>query len=430
MSFEFVLAKRFTFPKTVEGSKRPAFIVLIGTVGIAIGTAVLILALSIVQGFSHEIKAKILGFGSHIQVSQVTGHSFSTAETNMEQLMALPGVSAMSPFFQSQVIAKSQAMSEIGGGLIEPAQLKAIEPETDVSFIRQKITEGSFFGVPDSVLNPGIELPVVIGKKLARKLRLELHDELILIRSDMHELGLVDAHRLSIQELLPRLYIWPAQVVGIYETGLAQGFDESMIFSSLSHAQKTLSDSKIISGYVIQSNQADRIEPLTADINYKLGYPFQARSIFDIYYNIFAWLRLQENIIPMLLVTISIVAGFNVISTLLIMVLDKKKEIGILLSMGLKKSKIKQVFVSQSFLMAALGVLAGNILALGLTWFERLFHVISLTEEVYFLNQVPILIKPENYLLVSAITLLISLVASYFPSRLSARLNPIEVIEN
>lgn len=430
MKFEFILAQRFTFPHAIKGSRRPTFIVLIATVGIAIGTAALIIALTIVQGFSHEIKEKILGFGSHIQVTQITGQLFSTEKTNLDELSKLGDVNAMSPFLHSPVIVKSASLSRFGESLIEPAQLKAIDPKNDVSFIRTKIAEGTFFRQPDSLLNPGVELPILIGKKLAQKLRLELNDELLLIRSDMHELGLVDVHQMSIQDILPKLYIWPAQVVGIYETGLVQGFDESMIFSSLKHAQKTLQDSSLISGYDIQTLNPDGIPKLTQDMNSRLGYPFHARSIFDIYYNIFAWLRLQENIIPMLLVTISIVAGFNVISTLLIMVLDKKKEIGILMSMGLGQQKIRRVFISQSILMAGLGIVLGNLLALGLSMLEKLFHIVAISEEVYFLKQVPILIKPENYVLVSAITLFICIAASYLPSRLSTHLNPVDVIEN
>jgi len=430
LKFEFLVAQRFTFPHTIKGSRRPTFIVSIAIAGIAIGTAALILALSIVQGFSYEIREKILKFGAHIQVTPITGVLFSPKDTNLGMLRDFEYVGAMSPFLESQVIVKSNGRSRSGTSLIEPAKLKAIDPKEDVSFIRDNIVEGAFFKQADSNLSSGVELPVVIGKTLAKKLQLKLNDELILIRSDMHELGLVDARRLSLEELLPRLQIWSAQVVGVYETGLAQGFDETMVFSSLKDAQKTLNDTSLISGYDIKSLNPDAIAPLTKAMNVKLGYPFQAKSVFDLYYAIFAWLRLQENIIPMLLITISIVAGFNVISTLLIMVLDKKKEIGILMAMGLESAKVRRVFISQSVLMAGVGVLLGNLLALGLSMLEQFFHLVPLVEEVYFLKQVPVLIKPENYALVSTITLAISALASYFPSRLSSNLNPVDVIES
>ncbi|NTW50858.1 MAG: ABC transporter permease, partial [Chlorobiales bacterium] len=133
MKFEIVVARRFAFPKSVAASRKPTFISVIATVGITLGTAALILTLSIVQGFSQEIKAKMIGFGSHIRIIDMAGRLFPEVPETVTKIQGFPNIAAASPFLQADVILKRE--SKEGEVLIEPAILKGISPEHDVSFI-------------------------------------------------------------------------------------------------------------------------------------------------------------------------------------------------------------------------------------------------------------------------------------------------------
>jgi lipoprotein-releasing system permease protein len=153
-----------------------------------------------------------------------------------------------------------------------------------------------------------------------------------------------------------------------------------------------------------------------------------ARTIYQIYQNIFVWLRFQENIIPLLLISVTVVAAFNVISTLLIIVLEKSREIGVVMSFGASDKQVKTIFISQSLLMAGVGIAIGNALALTLSIAEKSLHLISLSEETYFISNVAIAIKPINYFAISCFTVLVCWLASLIPSSVAAKLNPVEAL--
>ncbi|ACF14641.1 protein of unknown function DUF214 [Chloroherpeton thalassium ATCC 35110] len=427
MKFELTIAHRFTFPPSRSGVKRPAFIVTIAMLGIMLGTTALILTLSIVQGFSDEIKKKIVGFGSHIQVTQVGGRVFDLASSPFDDLAHVSNVDALSPFYQTDVILKGSR--EDGKEIfIEPAVLKGIIPSEDVSFIRDKITEGVYFTEVTGAHVAANELYVILGKKLAQRIGAKVGSSVLLMSSNELESANLFNKNLRLEDALSMLRLMNGRVVGIYETGLAQGFDETMVFAPYFQLETNFVKKGSVSGIDIRTANIDRIGETLESISNEMSYPFIARSIYDIYYNIFAWLRLQENIIPMLLVTITVVAGFNIVSTLLIMVLDKKQEIGLLMSMGVSERNVRTVFVSQAMILSGAGILLGNLLAFGLSMLEQLNHFIPLSEEVYFINAVPIVIKIENYVFVSVIAILITLTTSYIPSHIGSKIKPIESI--
>ncbi|NTV46461.1 MAG: ABC transporter permease [Chlorobiales bacterium] len=429
MKFEFIVARRFAFPKSAAASRKPTFISVIATVGIMLGTAALILTLSIVQGFSQEIKAKLIGFGAHIRITDMGGRTFPSQFSDIKAVQIFPNIEAASPFLQTEVILKIQSQS--GEVLIEPAILKGISPEHDVSFIRQKVVQGRFISATDSVKGQADsdDFKMIIGKKLAHKLGVEVGNRLVVIASGDHIAPEMFSKEASLDKALSMLRVGTAEVVGIYETGMAQGFDDAMIFAGLEETQRFLKIPNQISGYDAKTKDIEQVEQTAINLNHELGYPFMARSIFDVYYNIFAWLRLQENIIPLLLVTVTIVAGFNIISTLLIIVLDKRREVGVLLSIGTTARSIKLIFVSQSVIMAAIGIGLGNLIAFTLSMLEKTFHLIPLSEETYFISNVPISMNPLNYITVSVIAIIVCLLASLIPAKLAAGLQPVEAIQ-
>ncbi len=418
MKFEVTIARRFLFPQR-EKAHKPTFISAIATGGIALGTAALILTLSIVQGFSDEIKNKIIGFGSHIHLVRVGGGYVKYDSVIAIKTKQIQNVQSVSPFLQKDVILKSAS----GASLLEPALLKAVEPLTGNAFIRNKIISGAYFGDSSQAT-----LPLLLGKKLAQKLALKVGDELLVIATTKSFSQGETRAEMNTQNLLKSMRIETATVIGIYETGLSQGFDDAVAFTTLSSAQVFLDMPEMISGYEFVVQDIDLLGETARELDAMVGFPMYARTIFQIYQNIFVWLRFQENIIPLLLVSVTIVAAFNVISTLLIIVLEKGREIGVVMSFGASGKQIKTIFISQSLLMALIGIAIGNTLALLLTIAEKSLHLISLSEETYFMSNLAIAIKPVNYLMISIFTVLVCWLASLVPSSVAAKLNPIQAI--
>lgn len=418
MKFEFTIARRFLFPHK-EKAHRPTFISAIATGGIALGTAALILTLSIVQGFSDEIRNKIIGFGSHIHLVKVGGDFVKYDSVIAIKTKQTQNVASLSPFLQKDVILKSAN----GASLLEPSLLKAVEPQTDNSFIRDKITAGAYF--PDSLK---ATLPLLLGKKLAQKLALKVGDKLLVIATTKSFAEEEARSERNAKSLLKSMRVETATVVGIYETGLSQGFDDAIAFTTLLSAQTFLDMPEMISGYEITVKEIDFVGETARELDAIIGFPMYARTIYQIYQNIFVWLRFQENIIPLLLISVTIVAAFNVISTLLIIVLEKGREIGVVMSFGASGKQIKTIFIAQSLLMALVGIAIGNGLAFLLAIAEKSLHLISLSEETYFISNVAIAMKPINYVAISSFTVLVCWLASLIPSSVAAKLNPVQAI--
>lgn len=420
MKFELEIARRFAFPSKARHT-RPSFITLIAVVGLALGTAALILTLTIVYGFSRVIESKIALFGSHIQVSHASLKEIAFDAQLLSELSAMPNVAAVSPFLQRSVILKSRAPN--GEPLLEPALLKGIEPAENVSLIREKLIAGHFLS--DTARRH--TLPILVGKKLAQRLALSPASEALVIASSTPFDAATPLPQTP-ELLLQQLRIETATVIGIYETGLAQGFDEAVIFTTLSALQRFVDAPQKISGYEIRTVHFEHVRQTGSELNRRLHSPLVARTIYQLHSSIYAWLSLQKNVVPLLLVMVTIVAAFNVVSTLLIIVLEKSSEIGILMSFGASPKHIQRIFISQAFFIALAGIAAGNVLALVLSLLEKHFHLIPLPAETYYISEAPIFIEPLHYAIVSAVALLIALLASLIPARSASRLNLIDAI--
>ena len=159
-----------------------------------------------------------------------------------------------------------------------------------------------------------------------------------------------------------------------------------------------------------------------------LGYPHYARTVYESYRNLFSWIELQKKPIPIILGLITIVATVNIIGTLLMMVLDKTGEIGVLRAMGATRMGITGIFVRQGMIIGLIGTILGNVLAWALCYTQEVFHVISLPSDIYFMSSVPILLRGQDFLLVSSVTLALCFLSSLLPARLAARLRPVNAI--
>ena len=183
-----------------------------------------------------------------------------------------------------------------------------------------------------------------------------------------------------------------------------------------------------ISGYNIKLTNLSEIDTISAKLQSELGYPYYARTIFQVHQNIFTWIDLQKEPIPIVLGLIIIVAIFNIVGTMLMIVLERTSSIGILKSIGFSKKKILRIFFIQGLFLGALGIFIGCILALLLSFLQMQFNIISLPGSIYFISSVPISIDLSNYLLVAVLGLVLSVFASLIPSYIASRMNVISSI--
>ena len=415
MKSELYIARRFAFKP--RSSSKPTFIVFIAVAGIALGTAALILTLSIVKGFSSQIENKLIGFSSHFQIRQAEGRLFFPLPADTVRLNSIDNISSVQPFMEKNVVLQSKGDN---GELIQPAMLKGIFGKSPPAFLKENIIEGSWFNDEEPS-----SMHVLVGKPLAESLQLSPGSRLMVISAVDESSGELIKPTDNIVDLLSAMDLELATVSGIYETGLNEGFDDYMVIADLAAMQRIFHTGKTrISGYEVMVHDIEQLNATaTAAVN-ALGYPFYGYTVYERYNNLFEWLKLQQNITPLLIITITVVAVFNIISTLLVLIIEKTKEIGMLGALGLAPGKISGIFLSQAFLIAMVGILAGNLLAFGFSVFELHFQLIALPQKNYFIKHVPIQIELLDYLLVSCIVGLLTIFFAFIPARVAAALKP------
>jgi len=403
MSFSFYLSKKYTLSK--KDSRFINFISGFSIAGIALGVATLIIALSILNGFEDTITKKIIDFDSHIQVFSYRNSlpSYIDYQPQIDDLL-FPNAAAINPYASKLAIIGTRSTKE-------GVNIKGIIPENNAINVKHNIVEGEF------KFENGKVPVLVIGRKLANKLLVHVGDVVTVFALRNEQLPSFDN--------LPNIQKF--KINGVFESGMAE-YDDLYAYTNLSTAQKLFDLGDKISGYDIKLKDISKIDSLTSVLANELRYPYAVRSIYQTHRNIFTWIELQKEPIPLILALISIVAVFNIIGTLLMIILEKTKAIGTLKSLGATKKQIIGIFVYQGAFLATLGIFIGNIIALVLTYLQLEFNLISIPSSVYFMSAIPILLKPEVFGIVSIITFVLSIVVSIIPSYIASKIDPVTAL--
>ena len=369
-----------------------------------LGTAALIITLSILDGFEHEIKEKVVGFTSHIVVQGFQNAPLTRYEQSIAKVMRdLPDVKAISPYAAKEGMIRSK---EAVDGIF----VKGIDVARDVLTPRQHLIKGSF--LPAERGSGAAQL--VVGNKLAMRLNIDVGDKVVVFALPS------DASDRSRQ---PRAMQF--QIAGLYESGMAE-YDDVYAYTDLRDAQRLFQMGEdLVTGFDVLVNDINTVDATAKRLEEELGYPHYARSVFQLYRNLFSWVELQKKLSPLLLSLIIIVATVNIIGTLLMFVLEKTAAIGVLKSLGAGPKLIRNIFVLQGLAIAGTGIVLGNILAYSLCWIQLTFKLFSLPADIYYMNTVPILLKPENFLAVTFVTLILCFLTSLIPSKAAAKLDPL-----
>lgn len=396
----------FIFRKFIAYNRNSRFLNLISGIaisGIALGVATLVIALSVISGFEKTLTLKLTDIDSHIKV-----FSFDKNLPDIENSLSVidsicnPYIEYSSPFISKLALISNKKRKD-------GVTVKGIINQKYFDRVKQNIVEGSF--------NLSDRNNLILGKTLSNKLLIKVGDSVNLFALKNDQVPSTDN--------LPTIERF--KVTAIFESGIAE-YDASIAFTDFESAQNLFSMPNSFNGIDIKLNDISKADSLTLVIRKALRYPYYARSVFELHKNIFTWISLQEKPIPIILGLIIIVAVFNIVGTLLLMVIERTHEVGILKSFGTRKKQIVQIFLFQGFYLAVIGILIGNLLAIFLMEIQNRYDIIKIPSSVYFVTKVPFDFSIEIFLAVSIITMVLALLASLIPSIISSRINPVNAL--
>ncbi len=417
MKPELYIAKRFAFKR--RSASKPTFIVIVAVAGIALGTAALILTLSIVNGFARSVENKLISFSAHMQIRLPDEQLFQERRSDLAKLVKNANIANASPFLEKSFVLRSRNNGVGDVWLNKPVRIKGVNEESRKIFLKKFFREGNI-----APINTDKGLALYIGQTLAENLNLKVGKKVMLVSLGGGQSGTkLIVGQNNIVYLLSSLDLEPGVICGIYDTGLQEGFDDYIVLADLKELQQRFNP-MMISGYDVNVHKLDQLSKTLTEVADALGFQYYGYTVFDRYANLFEWLKLQKNITPLLIVTITIVAVFNIISTLLVLIIEKTREIGMLSALGLEPGKLSSIFMVQAFLISLSGIAVGNIMAISLSLFEMRYHLITLPEKSYFIKYVPLLINPVDYALVSLAVMALTLLFAFIPARIAASLQP------
>ena len=391
-----------------EGRRFLQIVTAIAVGGVTVGVAALLLALSIVRGFSGEITNKIISFGSHVQVKKYVGDSIENAGEIVEDLRQFSDVDLVTPVIQEFALMR-RSSQDIDGVLINGV-------DTVSASLRERLVEGRFEFQADSLGRPGL----VIGRQLSKLLSLELGEK-VTVFSIRNE-GRADASFANLPKA-KQFYI-----SGIYETSFAK-FDEVYVYSDLESARTLFKygDDEVsqIDMFLSDTNLADEV---AFKVNEEIGFPLDARTVFQRFRQYFAWVKLQQTITPVVISLIVLVAAFNILGTLLMIMFEKTKEIGILGGMGASPVSVFRLFLALGLFIGGIGVLFGEALALLLALIQKKYAIIPLPAESYYMDVAPISLNGMDFVWVGLGALFLCALAASLPAYIASFIKPIQAI--
>jgi lipoprotein-releasing system permease protein len=407
----------------LRAKRRQAFISLItifSALGVMIGVMVLDIVLAVMTGFEEDLRDRILGFNPHI-VLQSLGGDITDYNQIVERARQTRGVVAAAPIVYGQVMVSSRR--SVSGVLV-----RAVDPNlaSAVVDLVDHLKDGSLAGLGrerDIAVREGTEertvrlSGVVIGQELARHLGVIVGDPMSIVSplsTTPGPLGMVPK--------VKRFF-----VAGVFDSGMFD-YDSSLIYMALADAQKFFDLGERVTGVEVRVQDVYDAQKIALQLEATLGVPYKARSWSEINRNIFVALQLEKFVYFLVVLLIVLVAAFNIIATLIMVVMEKRKDIAILKSMGAANRSISRIFVYKGFIIGVVGTLLGTLLGYGGSVFLEQCNCIPLPKDVFYVSTVPVKIYPENFLVVGAAALLICLLATLYPARQAANLAPVEVI--
>lgn len=377
---------------------------LIAIGGTTLGVCALVITLSVMSGFQQDIRNKILGIQPHIYLTRIDGVSFDNYKQITDEISSLNYIKATAPYIFGQSVIKKQGYTQGTGALIKGINLQA---EDNLMGLKSKITKNNIL-LDNTISESGI----ILGNELANSIHAQVGDNVIVMFPS----------QLSSVPKMKKL-----KVEGIFHSGMYE-YDTTLAYVDLDVADEMFSFEGGVSGIAITTLNFDKAKKYAENLQEKLSYPYRARSWIDMNKNLFSALKLEKLMMFIILALIIIVASFNIISNILLLSVEKAKEIGILSAMGFKKLSISKIFFYEGFIVGTIGTLLGLFLGILISYGLKNFEIFKLPQGVYYVDRLPVMIIPADICLVALCAFIITIISGLYPAYQVAKLEPLEAI--
>ena len=413
MKYEWFIGLRY-----LKAKRKQAFvsiITIISIVGVWLGVWAMITVLSVMSGFEKTLKEKILGTQAHIVVLKAGQEGMDHYEEVLKKVQEVKGVVAAAPFVFNQVMLSSE--SNVFGVV-----LNGIDPDRvgKVTELVHNMKAGRLQDLKEAGEYPGI----VLGVELSKRLGVSINDTIQVISplGTMTPMG-----------MMPKMRRF--RVVGVFYSGMYE-YDNTLAYVSVESAQKFLGMGGSVTGIEVKTNDIYGVKEIGKEIRQKLGIPFWTKDWMEMNRNLFSALKLEKIIMFIILVLIVLVAAFNIISTLIMVAMEKQKDIAILKSMGARSRGILKIFVIEGLVIGVVGTILGTIqgllIALNMDAIQQFLEAQLgykvLASDVYYIDKLPSQVNPLDVGLIIATAILISLLATLYPAWRASKLDPAEAL--
>ena len=386
----------------------------IALAGVTVGVTALIVVIGVMTGMQQDLRAKILGSTPHILVlEQGSALRMRDWEPLLEGAREVPGVVAASPFVLTNVSIRRQEYAQ-------PADLYGIDTAATGGAVTDM--EGEIRSGVHSLETPTSGLPaVLVGSGLAARQQLFTGDTLLIV---------------SMENLRPDMFggLTPTlrqfQVTGTFTTGMYE-YDQKNLYTTMEAAQELLGlPDTVISGLGVRTDNPDDATAIGQALQERLGYPYYVESWITTNSALFSALKLEKLAMGLILFLIVLVAAFNIVSTLVMVVADRTREIGILKAMGMTSGSILRVFVLQGAWIGLIGTTLGTTFGVLLCWVLDTYEIIQIPADVYFVDRLPVSLEAQDVILIVAASVVVAFAATIYPALQASRLQPVEAIRH
>lgn len=406
MRFELFVALRY-----LKAKRRQAVIsviTLISVVGVAAGVCALVVALAINNGFRQELESRLLGATASINLIRPANDGIKDYEQLSERLSKVPHVTADAPVLYEEVLVSSHSRAQ---GIV----LKGVDPQREVRVadLLQHVREGSLDGLSQTFANAD---PLILGKELAKSLGVFVGDTVLVTSPQGY---------LTPFEVVPKFRHF--RVVGVFDSGFYD-FDSAWAFTNLGAAQRLFDLANVVSVIEFKIDDVDRAPEIAQAIRKTAGSGFDTTTWMEQNRSLFSALKLERLVTVLTIGLIMLVAALNIFITLAMMVMEKNRDIAVLMSMGARARQVWAVFTLHGLVIGAIGGTLGLLSGYVICWAGERYKLFRLPADVYALASVPFHARPWDGVWIVVAALVISFLAALYPSLAASRLSPVEIL--
>ena len=406
MKFESFVALRYLKAKRRQAAI--SIITVISVLGVMAGVCALVISLAVNNGFREELESRLLGATANINLVRKENDGIRHFDELSRRLASLPRVVATAPSLYEEVLVSSRSRAQ---GVV----LKGVEPgkEVRVGTLLRHLREGKLEGLSETFPNAD---PIIIGKELATALGVYVGDTVLVTSPQGY---------LTPLEVVPKFRHF--RVVGVFDSGFYD-FDANWAFTNLAAAQRLFDLADVVSVIEFKIDDIYRAPEVAEEIRRAAGNGFDTTTWIEQNHSLFSALRLERLVTILTIGLIVVVAALNIFTALAVMVMEKNRDIAVLMSMGARQRQVWGIFTLHGLAIGAVGTLLGLVLGYGISWLGNTYQLIPLQADVYALSSVPFHAHPLDGVWIAAAAITISFLATLYPSLAAARLNPVEIL--